>query len=331
MQSKKAGLMNEVLPRTDRNEAAMNTERKDIESCATEYDNFLGLPAEYAERPDAAFRVFTAPFERTTSYRPGTRGGPEAIIKASRQVELYDFEIGIKVFEQGIATDRSLDPHCGRGFDEYDKAALAALARSFGDGAVPVLLGGEHTVSIPGIAAAAERYPELTVVHVDAHADLRDSFEEDKYSHASVMRRALDLGGEALKLVQIGVRSACSEEARLIESDKRISLFPAFAILNGDISFEEILRHIGENVYITVDLDGFDPSEAPGVGTPEPGGLSWNWTMGLLERICASKRIAAFDVVELCPMPGSDISDFLAAKLVYRIIGLISRARQAAR
>ncbi len=309
----------------------MTSVHKDIEAYPTEYDNFLGLPPEYSERPDAAFRVITAPFEKTTSYRPGTRGGPEAIIKASQQVELHDFEIGLKAYERGIVTDRSLDGHCGGGFEEYDAAARAAVADAIEAGAVPILLGGEHTVSVSGIAAAFRKYPELTIVHIDAHADLRDSFEGDPHSHASAMRRALDLGEAAPSLVQIGIRSASSDEASLIASDKRISLFPAKAILNGDISYEEIMRRISKDVYITVDLDGFDPAEAPAVGTPEPGGLSWSWTIGLLERICGSKRVVAFDVVELCPLPEDSRSDFLAAKLVYRIIGLISRAGQAPR
>jgi agmatinase len=303
----------------------------DMENIAGSFDNFLSLPPEYSEKDAPAFRVFTAPFERTTSYRRGAARGPRELISASHQVELFDFEIRQSAFERGIATDRSLEQYCGGGYEEFDAPAREAVSRSLARGEVPVLLGGEHTVSLAGVAAALEKYPDLTVVQIDAHADLRENYDGDPHSHACVMRRILELGGGAAKLVQVGIRSLCTQELKTAESEDRIRMFPAKPILRSEISFDDIMSSVEGHVYLTVDLDGFDPSEVPGVGTPEPGGLSWRWAAEFLERLCGAAQVDAFDIVELCPVSGGNSSEYFAAKLTYRIMGLISGAGRGRR
>lgn len=303
----------------------------DIENIAGSFDNFLSLPPEYSGKDSPAFRVFTAPFERTTSYRRGAARGPRELIAASHQVELFDFEIGRKAFERGIATDRSLERYCGGGYEEFEAPAREAVSLSLERGEVPVLIGGEHSITPAGAASALAKFPDLTVVQIDAHADLRDNYEGGPYSHACVMRRILELGGGSPKLVQIGIRSACSQELRTAESENRIRMFPAQPIIRSEISFDDILSSVEGHVYLTIDLDGFDPTEVPGVGTPEPGGLCWRWAAEFFERLCGAAEVAAFDVVELCPIPGENRSEYFAAKLTYRLMGLISGAAAARR
>jgi agmatinase len=282
------------------------------------------LPPEYSDPESSEFVVFTAPFEKTTSYRKGAALGPNAILEASHQVELFDFEMGRSAVEKGIATDRSMDVFCDGDYERYDSAARAAALAAMRRGAAPVFIGGEHSISLAPAAAALELYPDLTVVQIDAHADLRDSYDGDRYSHASVMRRILDIAPGPARLVQVGIRSGCAEEFRLAESESRISMFTAAAIHSGRVSIDDILDGVKGPVYLTIDLDGIDPAEAPAVGTPEPGGLSWRWTLEFIERLCALSKPVAFDLVELCPIPGDFRSDFLCAKLIYRIIGLIA-------
>jgi agmatinase len=304
----------------------MDNSDLEIENSAGSYDNFLSVPPEFSEKDAPAFRVFTAPFERTTSYRRGAARGPRELILASAQVETFDFEIGMRAYELGITTDRSLERFCGGEYTEFHEAARAAIGGSIGRGEVPVTIGGEHTVSLAGAAASLEKFPDLTVVQIDAHTDLRDSYEGDPHSHASVMRRMLELGAEFPRLVQIGMRSVSEQEARFAESHERTVVFPARRILAGEVLYGDIIRRARGNVYLTVDLDGFDPSEVPGVGTPEPGGLSWWWTVELIERLCGAAKVVAFDIVELCPIVGENRSEFLAAKLAYRIMGLIAKS-----
>jgi len=289
-----------------------------------EFDNFLSLPPEYSDPASSKFVVFTAPFEKTTSYRKGTALGPEAILEASHQVELFDFELGRSAVEKGIATDRSLDAFCDGDYEKFDVAARAVATATMRRGATPVFIGGEHSISLAPAAAALELYPDLTVVQIDAHADLRDSYDGDRYSHASVMRRILEIDPGPPRVVQVGIRSGCAEEFRMAESESRIKMFTAAAIHSGRVSIDDILDSVKGRVYLTIDLDGIDPAEAPAVGTPEPGGLSWRWTLEFIERLCALSKPVAFDLVELCPIPGDFRSDFLSAKLIYRIIGLIA-------
>jgi agmatinase len=183
-------------------------------------------------------------------------------------------------------------------------------------GQLPLTLGGEHSLSAPVIAAVHEHYPDLTVVHIDAHGDLRAEFEGTPLSHASIERRVVEMG---IPLLEIGIRSFSPEEADFMKSHPNVAIVWAYQIAKGTttIPWERLSKH----TYVTIDLDAFDPSEMPAVGTPEPGGLSWCTVLDLLRTICLHTTIVGMDVVELCPMPSQVRADFLAAKLVYKMIG----------
>jgi agmatinase len=183
---------------------------------------------------------------------------------------------------------------------------------------LPVLLGGEHSVTIGALQAAKRRYPNFSVLQFDAHADLRDSYQGTRYSHACVGRRACELAG----LTQVGIRSMCAEEAEFRKSSS-VKTFFAADLANNDIPAGKIFSGLEENLYITIDLDVFDPSIMPATGTPEPGGLSWYTVLAILREACRKHKIIGFDVVELCPMPYNVAPDFLASKLIYRMLGYI--------
>jgi agmatinase len=187
------------------------------------------------------------------------------------------------------------------------------------EGKTVVSLGGEHTVSIGPVRALAERYHDLSVVQIDAHADLRDSYQNNRYSHACTMRRIRDI---TKKTVGIGIRNISSEGAELAQAEN-IPLFFARDISGHDGWQEDAISELTDNVYLTIDLDGFDPSVIPGVGTPEPGGLGWYETLRFLRRLCECRNVVGFDVVELMPIPGNTISEFATAKLVYKLIGYL--------
>jgi len=268
---------------------------------------FLGVPNE---EKGAKYVVLSAPYDATVSYLPGTRRGPAAIIEASHQVETYDIELGKDFEDAGIFTEDELE--CDRGNAErnceFVKEAVEAVLQ---EGKIPVLLGGEHSVSVGAFDAIAEGKDaaRTSVLHIDAHADMREEYEGTKFNHACAMKRCR----EKLHAVSVGVRSYSKEEAEEIKKKK-------LDVYGVEFDVDEVVKKLKENVYITIDLDGFDPSEVPGVGTPEPGGLHWKQVLALLRKVCEKKKVIGFDVVELCPMPPSVVSDFLAARLVYKLI-----------
>ncbi len=186
-------------------------------------------------------------------------------------------------------------------------------------GKLPVALGGEHTITAGLVRALAKKYPRLGALQLDAHADLRESYQGTPWSHACVMRRVLE---HEVPIVQVGVRSLCYEEAQYAAT-RELPLYFARNILEGSGWRRKILAHLPAEVYITVDLDVFDPSIMPAVGTPEPGGLGWYWVMELLREVAKMRRVVGFDVVELAPQPGNRAPDFLGAKLVYKLLGYI--------
>ncbi|MEW6201483.1 MAG: agmatinase, partial [bacterium] len=199
------------------------------------------------------------------------------------------------------------------------------------DGKIPVVIGGEHSVSLAPIEAAAAIYPELTVVQFDAHADLRSEYNGSPYSHASVIRRVLELPQPPRRVIQIGIRSMCPEEIRFVRDSGKVTI-----LWGKDITADDAGRHlrmpplkkITGKVYITIDMDAFDPSEVPAVGTPEPGGIRWHQAVDILSVIIGSADVVGFDVVELAPLRDGVASQFLAAKLIYRIMGLIERKQR---
>ena len=286
---------------------------------------FLGLSPEECRLDRARVAVVPAPFDQTTSYLPGTRFGPAAILNASRQVEFYDEELDREPFEIGIATlgEIEIEPaDLEAGMRRLEETVEELDAR----GIVPLTLGGEHSLSIAPVAALKRRYPGLSVLQLDAHLDLRDSYQGTKLSHASVMRRIRDLG---VPTVPVGIRSVSREEADYVHAEKA-PVFLAREIRAQGLPVDQVLAELTNPVYVSIDLDAFDPAYVPGVGTPEPGGLTWDEGLRLLRAVFERRQVVGIDVVELCPIPGQIVSEFFAAKLVNKLIGYLGLAPAAA-
>ncbi|MCX8194988.1 MAG: agmatinase [Candidatus Micrarchaeota archaeon] len=274
---------------------------------------FLGVQSALDR---AKYVVLSAPYDSTASYVAGQRNGPHAIIEASRQVETYDIELGKDFSDAGIHTAEELE--CDRGNPQRNcHFVQEAVEEVLKAGKVPILLGGEHSVSIGAFWALAPRSKSLSVLHIDAHADMRDEYEGTKYNHACVMRRCR----EKLHAVSVGVRSYSHEEAQEIKKQKA-------DVFGAEFEPGEVAKRLKEEVYISFDLDAFDPSECPAVGTPEPGGLRWKEVCRLLGEVARQKRVVGFDIVELAPIPSNHASDFLAARLAYKLICYIESARK---
>jgi agmatinase len=277
--------------------------------------NFGGLEGDPHTLEQAKAVILPVPFERTTSYGAGTKAGPGEIIAASRQVELYDEELGVETCDVGIHTLPAMEspyPSTEEAFAEMRQTAqwLADAGKFF------VALGGEHALTTPLVAGVKARYPSLTVLQIDAHADLRDSYMGDPHSHASAMRRTL----EHAPCVQVAIRNLSLPEAEAIPS-LQTTVFYDWNMRNDPAWMDRIVDALGPQVYVTIDLDGLDPAIMPAVGTPEPGGLTWRETLTLLKKVMRAREVVAADVVELCPLPGFVAPNFLAARLVYKLIG----------
>lgn len=283
-------------------------------------DNFGGLSEQDASYEKARAVIFPVPLERTTSYEHGTRNGPGAILAASRNMELYDEELATEIYKEvGIATLPAIDTMDGT-LEEVISGIFAAQCELLEDGKFPVALGGEHSLTPPLVAAVAKKYKNLSVLQIDAHADLRDEYQGNRNSHACAMRRVL----EVCPAVQVGIRSLSVEEAKAI-SRLRTKIYWAKDIVRAPLKgwIAKVVAHLTSHVYLTVDLDGFDPSFVPATGTPEPGGLDWFQITSLIRAVARRKKIVGMDVVELLPQSGDHASDFLAAKLVYKTLGYV--------
>jgi agmatinase len=293
--------------------------------------SFLGLPAPYSDRSQAGVQVLPLPYEATVSYGHGTAGGPAAIVTASQQVELYDRE-----FDREPALDFGIHTLPALNLPEAPGEAVAAIAQAVAEaartGKLVVGLGGEHTVSVGfGRGLLAALGGPLTVVQIDAHSDLRDEYDGSPYSHACMARRLLDCAAPGIEQVlQLGIRSVCPEEVALARSQpERLRVWYAEAVHQGGWQAELIERVRGRRVYLTIDVDGLDPSVVPSTGTPEPDGLSWRETLAVLRTVAEHAEIVGLDCVELAPVPGHHASDYAVAKLVYKAISyamLLSRA-----
>jgi len=281
--------------------------------------NFGAIPKEYISYEGAKAVVLPVPLESTCTYRPGTRGGPEAIIAASSHMELYDEALGATVCTIGIHTAAEL----GLTSDSEKAVAIIkeAVKNYLDDDKLVSMVGGEHTVTVGAVRAMQERYPDLSVLYLDAHADLRDSYGGTPFNHACVARRL----AEICPVVQVGIRSLSEEEFPATNNGNVTTLFASD--LRDGLDTQGIVEKLSPNVYVTIDLDVFDPSVIPGVGTPEPGGLDWYQVNTLLRTTCENRRVVGFDVVELCPIPGSVVSEYTSARLIYRMIGLIAQSR----
>jgi len=281
--------------------------------------NFGGVDAENPRLEDAKFVVIPVPYDLTSTYQAGSRKGPAAILEASSNMELYDEELCGETYLAGIHTTDPLEVDA-RGPEAMVKVVHREVAKVLSSGKIPVVLGGEHSVTIGAVQAAKEMYPSLSVLQLDAHADLRDSYQNSSFSHASVGRRIFEI----CPLVQVGVRSMSREEASFIE-EKKVRTFSPDFIINDPDPVKKVCENLSKDIYITLDLDVLDPSVMPATGTPEPGGVLWNDLIHLIRGVSESCTIRGFDIVELCPIPGMIAPDFTAAKLAYRIMGYINR------
>lgn len=280
---------------------------------------FLGLDGASSAFESARAVVLPVPYESTTSWGAGTRLGPRAIVEASRYVELFEPELGCEPAEAlGVHTLPALEltrAGAGPAMTEL-RESYASIARACGDRFL-VMLGGEHSISAPAILAQADRTPgRLSVLQMDAHADLRAEYEGTASSHASAMARVLDRAD----VVAVGVRGVSREEVDASASSPGSTLIWAHEMQDGDGWMDRALEALGPRVYLTFDVDYLDPGIMPSTGTPEPGGGDWYGTLRFLKRVFAEREVVAADVVELAPIPGVAAPDFLAAKLVYKLI-----------
>lgn len=278
--------------------------------------NFLEADGQTAE--SCRFFVVPIPHERTTSYMKGTRFGPAAVIAASAQLEYYDEETGGETFREGVFTLEPLKiPKSEKIFFEKIGELAESLISTFRG--IPFFIGGEHAISQALIPPFAGKYRNLSVLHFDAHADLRKAYEGNPRNHACAMRPI----SKICKVLQIGIRSVAPEEKKLINhGNVRTYLMhenPDFERLA-----ENVISNLAENVYISIDVDGFDPSVMPGTGTPQPGGFSWREALGIFRKVCLAKNVVGADLVEVRPLKDNPITEFAAAKLIYRLMGYIS-------
>ncbi len=277
-------------------------------------DNFLDLPEELSGFQKSQVVILPIPFEESTTFVQGTKDGPQAIITASRHLEDYDDELNAEPCRVGIATAEPLDLNGLHGRDALDRIEEVA-ADIMQTGKFVVGLGGEHTITVPLVRAAYQTFHDLTVLHLDAHSDLRDEYEGSKFNHACVMARV----NEICDFVSIGLRSGLQDEGKDLRPGAR--LFYAYDMVRDSSWQDRVLDHLSDNVYLTVDLDYFDPAVMPAVGTPEPGGFHWYDTLEFLRKLMREKNVVACDVVELSPVQGLVHPNMFAAKLVYKLIG----------
>ncbi|MBN1797955.1 MAG: agmatinase [Spirochaetales bacterium] len=280
--------------------------------------NFLGVPQEFSSAENSRYAIIPLPYNGTATWIKGADKGPEAVIQASQHVELFNIETGMEAYRRGIHTyDPVLPAATPEATVEKIKKTFLSLFQS---NSFPIAIGGEHSVSIGIIKALAQTRAagtgsehRLTVLQLDAHADLRDSYDGSKYNHACVMARVK----EYFPVVHCGIRSMDRSEMHAVD---RSRLFLAHDLLRDSVrSYKQILKNLGRHVYITIDVDVFDPGIMPSTGTPEPGGLNWYTVTGLLALVFKQCDVVGCDVVELCPN-GNHSAEFLAAKLVYTLI-----------
>jgi agmatinase len=277
--------------------------------------NFGGLDPASSALENARVVIVPVPYDRTASYMKGTADGPRAIVEASGYMELYDDELDAEPHTVGIHTAPPVS-----GNDDPPEVMVEmvrkAVAGHLQRGTMPVVLGGEHSVSIGAIQAYQARYPRMSIVQLDAHGDLRDVYEGSKYSHACVMRRFAG----TLPTLQVGIRSISTEERDFIRAKRLPIVYARDFVERPEAALREVDR-LSDEIYLTIDVDYFDPAIMPATGTPEPGGPGWYPTLAFLRELCRRKTLVGFDVNELRPL-GDDVApDFLAAKLVYKMIG----------
>lgn len=284
---------------------------------------FYDVPAKTAALDTARVVIQSCPYEHTTSYGQGTARGPDAILTASAQVEFFDEELWAEPYTVGIHTANPMDFQ-GRTGEPAIQYIAQQVEKIVAGKKLPVILGGEHSLSTGCIMAAYKAHPNLTVVQVDAHGDLRKTYHDTPWSHACIMRRVVDMG---IPTVGVGIRAICEEEAVLIREKKLKRIFAHELDAEGKW-IDRALDGISGPVFLTYDVDGLDPSIVPATGTPEPGGLSWLQSNAFLRALCNRCQVVGMDFVELAPRPDSQTSDFVVARMVYKAIGYWARANK---
>ena len=286
------------------------------------WQTFLDTPPEEHVYETSQFAVIPVPYDSTTSFRSGSRYAPAAIIDASRHLEDFDVELEIDASERGIYTFAELSPDLS-GPERFVTQIQSFVSEVLADDKTPVVLGGEHTATIGAVRASAERLEDLTVLYLDAHADLRDSFMGTRWGHASVAMRI----SEICPLVEVGVRSISAEEHEFAKSGG-IPIFYWPWHGSAEEFIAEVCGRLSSNVYVSIDLDVLDPSIMSAVGTPEPGGMTWWDVTSLLRQVAANSRVVGFDIVELSPEEGPVACSSTAARLVYKMMGYIVSGRE---
>jgi agmatinase len=280
-------------------------------------NNFLGLTNEEADYTSARVVIVPVAYDATTSYKSGTRNGPAAIIAASREIESTDRDAGMDLAHAGIATMPEVEAIADGPAIMVDSVERE-IARHLDAGKICAMLGGEHSITPGAVRAHKARYPNLTVLQIDAHADMRDSYQGSRFSHATAMRRVREI----CPAVSVGIRSASNACLTAIEKGN-LPVFWARDCIGKSDWYDAAIAPLSGHVYITFDLDGFDPSIMPAVGTPEPGGLLWYQTLEFLRAVAGKRKIVGFDVVELMPIPSLHHPDFLAARLVTELARMV--------
>jgi len=283
------------------------------------HEVFAGLEPPYSSLQQARAVILPVPYDSTSEWRAGSRHGPQAIIDASQYLELYDLELDREIHEVGISTLPRVEPLLSSPQDMIDRVYQVIRGLVEQEKFV-VLLGGEHTLSVGAVRAFKEAFPRLSVLQLDAHADLRDEYLGTKYSQACVMRRIF----EFCPICQVGIRSLSWEEKQFLTQHK-LTPFYISDLASNRASIDDIVNSLSEDVYITIDVDVFDPSIMPAVGTPEPDGMSWRQVVDIVESVTRRKRVVGFDLVEFCPGEGPRSCAFLLAKLAYKLIGYTVR------
>jgi agmatinase len=278
---------------------------------------FIGLKSPKGK--DSIFFVLPIPYEKTTSYGKGTKNGPKAIIEASGQIETWDEELKQETYKHGIVTLPAINckKNTERVFKEIERT-VSKLPKT----SIPFFLGGEHSVSQATVSAVSKKHKNTSILHFDAHADLRPSYEGSKNNHACAMYPFR----KTHKIVQIGIRSVAPEEKSFVNSGK-VKTFLMHE--NSDVKklIPKILKNLTDTVFLSIDVDGFDPSVIPGTGTPQPGGFLWYPALDVFREVCKKKKIVGVDIVEVAPRPNDTTSEFATAKLAYRLMGYISKHR----
>ncbi|HPF11121.1 MAG TPA: agmatinase [Flavobacteriaceae bacterium] len=272
---------------------------------------YAGIPQQYAALETSKIVLIPVPYDGTSTWQKGADKGPEAFLNASENMEVYDIETGTEVYKQGVylaeAITEKSSPEAV--VDKVHKTVKEYILRN----KFVTIFGGEHSISIGTIRAFNECFDDLTVLHIDAHADLRKEYEGSKCNHACAVYEA----SQTTNLIQVGIRSMDVAETRVMDEEK---VWFAHDMAHDEYWMDNVIEALGDNVFITFDLDALDPSIMPSTGTPEPGGLFWYETLEFLKEVFAQKNVVGFDIVELCPRPEEKSSDFLAAKLYYKML-----------